>query len=168
MNTKKLTRTALLLALLIALQAATKPLGNQFVTGSCVNLVLAVAALLEGVWSAAVVAVLSPVFAYLFGISPQLWLAPAIACGNLVYVVILALVNRGKRDQLGRGAVSVVLGAAAKFAVLWLLVVKLLIPAGSLPAKVAVQFSWPQLVTALIGGALALVIVPRLRKALKD
>ena len=28
-------------------------------------------------------------------------------------------------------------------------------------------FSWPQLITALIGGAVALLIVPVLRKALK-
>ena len=48
MNTKTITRTAILIALLIALQAATRPLANQFVTGSCVNLVLAVAAMLCG------------------------------------------------------------------------------------------------------------------------
>jgi len=31
-----------------------------------------------------------------------------------------------------------------------------------------VQFSWPQIVTALIGGCLALVIVPALKKAFKE
>lgn len=41
MNKKTLwiTETAVMIALLVALQWATKPLG-QFVTGSCVNLVL--------------------------------------------------------------------------------------------------------------------------------
>jgi len=166
MKTKNIVRTAILIAVLVALQYVTKPLG-QLVTGSCVNLVLAVAALMGGLWSGGVVAAVSPFFAYLLGIAPQIWLAPAIACGNLIFVVILALLNRGKTIDLKRGALSVVLGAAAKFAVLQLLVVRLLIPAGNLPAKVAVQFSWPQLVTALIGGALALVIVPQLRKAIK-
>ena len=30
------------------------------------------------------------------------------------------------------------------------------------------MFSWPQLVTALVGGALALLMVPTLRRALKN
>lgn len=167
MNTKTVTRTAILIALLVALQAATRPLGNQFVTGSCVNLVLAVAALLCGPVSGAIVAVVSPFFAYLFGISPQLWLAPAIACGNLVYVLLLALLS-GKIDGAKGGVVSVITAALCKFVVLYIVVVRLLIPLGNLPAPVAMQFSWPQLVTALIGGFLALAITPTIKKALRD
>lgn len=45
-----ITETAMLLALLVALQGITAGLGNQFITGSCVNLVLAVAALMVGPW----------------------------------------------------------------------------------------------------------------------
>jgi hypothetical protein len=33
-------------------------------------------------------------------------------------------------------------------------------------AVMTASFSWPQLVTALIGGALALILVPVLKKAL--
>lgn len=167
MNTKTITRTAILIALLVALQAVTRPLGNQFVTGSCVNLVLAVAAMLCGVWSGVIVAVISPFFAYFLGISPQIWLAPAIACGNAVYVVLIALLGKKLTVSAG-GAVGVVAAAAAKFVVLYLVVVKLFIPMGNLPAKVAAQFSWPQLVTALIGGFLALAVVPTIKKAIKD
>ena len=50
-----IVRTAVCLALLLVLQLATKSLG-QFVTGSCVNLVLAMAALIGGVWSDVIVA----------------------------------------------------------------------------------------------------------------
>ena len=167
MNTKTITRTAILIALLIALQAATRPLGNQFVTGSCVNLVLAVAAMLCGVWSGVIVAIVSPFFAYFLGISPQLWLAPAIACGNAVYVVLIALLSKKIPGAAG-GAAGVVIAAVCKFVTLYLVVVKMFIPMGNLPAKVAAQFSWPQLVTALIGGCIALVIVPTVKKALKD
>lgn len=167
MNTKTITHTAILIALLVALQAVTRPLGNQFVTGSCVNLVLAVAAMLCGVWSGVIVAVISPFFAYFLGISPQIWLAPAIACGNAVYVVLIALLGKKLTVSAG-GAVGVVAAAAAKFVVLYLVVVKLFIPMGNLPAKVAAQFSWPQLVTALIGGFLALAVVPTIKKAIKD
>ena len=49
MNTKLITRTAMLIALLVAVQYVTKSAG-QIVTGSCVNLILAVAALVGGVW----------------------------------------------------------------------------------------------------------------------
>ena len=167
MNTKLVTRTAILIALLVALQAATRPLGNQFVTGSCVNLVLAAAALLCGAWSGVIVAVASPFFAYLLGIAPQLWLAPAIACGNAVYVLILAFADKKLSGAAG-GALGVAAAAACKFALLYLLVARLLVPMGSLPAPVAAQFSWPQLVTALIGGCLALAVVPVVRRAAKE
>lgn len=163
---KFITRTAILIALLVALQYATKPLG-QLVTGSCVNFVLAVAALFGGVWSGVIVAVLSPFFAYLLGIAPQIWLAPAIACGNVVFVVIIALLS-SKIEGLKGSALGVVAAAVCKFLVLYLAVVKLLIPMGNLPAPVAAQFSWPQLVTALIGGCVATLIAPTLKKALKD
>ena len=55
-----ITETAVMLALLVALQALTKGFG-QFVTGSCVNAVLAVTVLTAGLGSGIVVAVLSPV-----------------------------------------------------------------------------------------------------------
>lgn len=64
-----IARTAVCLALLIAIQFLTKSLG-QLVTGSCVNLVLAIAALIGGVWSGVTVAVISPFCAYLLGIGP--------------------------------------------------------------------------------------------------
>ena len=43
----RITETAVMLALLVCLQAVTKPLG-QLVTGSCVNGVLAVSAQVGG------------------------------------------------------------------------------------------------------------------------
>ena len=66
MNKKTLwiTETAVMIALLVALQWATKPLG-QFVTGSCVNLVLGVSVLVGGLWCGLTVALVSPFFAFL-------------------------------------------------------------------------------------------------------
>ena len=55
-----ITETAVLLALLVSLQALTKPMG-QWVTGSCVNAVLAVTVLVAGVYSGITVAIISPV-----------------------------------------------------------------------------------------------------------
>ena len=70
---KWITQTALMLSLLIVLQTLTKPLG-QIVTGCCVNAVLAVSVLMAGLYSGLSVALLSPFFAFLFGIGPQLFL----------------------------------------------------------------------------------------------
>ena len=72
-----ITETAVMLALLVALQALTKPMG-QLVTGSCVNAVLAVSALVGGLSSGLVVALVSPVLAFLLGIAPQILTVPAI------------------------------------------------------------------------------------------
>ena len=86
-----LTQTAVMLAALITLQWLTKPLG-QIVTGTCVNAVLAVTVLLVGMSSGVTVALLSPIFAFLFGIAPQILTVPAIMIGNTVFVVLLRLV----------------------------------------------------------------------------
>jgi hypothetical protein len=170
-----LTETALMLALLVAVQGATAGLGNQFVTGSCVNLILAVTALVVGAWGGAVVATISPFLAFLFGIGPKfIQLLPGIAAGNLVLVLVLSLVIRGSNVPLWRRCLGWLAAAAAKFAVLYLVMVQFLVPTlvdgGVIPGKasavLSAQFSWPQLITALIGGGVAVLLAPTLRKAL--
>ena len=163
------TRTAVLLALLVTLQAVTKPLG-QLVTGSCVNLVLGVAALAGGVWCGAAVALLSPLFAFLLGIGPTfLQLVPMIAAGNTVFVLLL---NALWRDAGRTRWLAVIAGAAGKFLALYLLIVKLTLPLIGLPEKqtamLSASFAWPQLLTALIGGALAAAVCPALKKAIRN
>ncbi len=171
MSTKTITRTAILIALLIALQYATSSLG-QFVTGSCVNLVLAVAALFAGLWSGIIVALVSPFFAFLLGVGPKLIaIVPFIALGNLVYVLVLALLGK-KLARLPKSLLAVAAAAVCKFLTLFLVVVKLVLPMLGLAEKqvaaMSTMFSWPQLVTAAIGGVLALLVVPALKKAFKE
>ena len=132
-------------------------------------------------WSPAcglVVALCSPVLAFLLGIAPQVLTVPAIMVGNTVFVVLLSLLADKSGKKLIRQCAAWITAAAAKFAALYAVVVWLicgvlsenLLAAGlmkppmlkALPAT----FSWPQLVTALIGGAVALLITPVLRKAL--
>lgn len=172
-----ITETAIMLALLVTLQAMTKGFG-QFVTGSCVNAVLAISALVGGLSSGVVVALVSPVLAFLLGIAPQILTVPAIMAGNTVYVVVLSLLVDKTGKNLVKQAIAWIAAAAAKFAVLYAAVAWLicdvfaeaLLASGNLkqPMLTALPatFGWPQLVTALIGGAVALLIVPVLRKAL--
>lgn len=166
-----ITETGVLLALLIVLQAATRSAG-QYVTGSCVNAVLALAVLTAGLWSGVTVAVLSPFFAFLLGIGPQLLpIVPAIAAGNAVFVLLLWALAGRREAPVWRQALAWPASAGGKFAALYLLVVRLLCSVLPLkPPQIDVftaMFSWPQLVTALIGGGLALLIAPLLRRALR-
>lgn len=172
-----ITETAVMLALLVALQALTKPLG-QLVTGSCVNAILAVTVLVAGLGSGITVALISPVLAFLLGIAPQILTVPAIMVGNTVYVVLLYVLAGRDSKKIVRSIIAWLVAAAAKFAALYAIVVWLicgvfaegLLAAGTLKEPMLkalpATFSWPQLFTALIGGAVALLIVPALRKAL--
>ena len=172
-----ITETAIMLALLVSLQALTKPMG-QLVTGSCVNGVLAVAALVGGLSSGIVVALVSPVLAFLLGIAPQILTVPAIMVGNTVYVILLSKIADPAGKNPAKQAAAWLLAAVAKFACLYFIVTKLicgvlapsLLAAGTLKEPMLkalpATFSWPQLFTALIGGAVALVIVPVVKKAL--
>ena len=178
-----ITETAVMLALLVALQAVTKPLG-QLVTGSCVNAVLAIAVLLVGVSGGVTVALISPVCAFLLGIAPNFVTVLPIMIGNVCYVLLLRLIAGRSHRPLWRQPVALVTAAAAKFGVLYVLVVEVIcgVAADALLGKklgdtvvlappmlkmLPAMFTWPQLFTALIGGAVALLIVPALRKALR-
>ncbi len=172
-----ITETAIMLALLVSLQALTKGFG-QLVTGSCVNTILAISVLVGGLGSGITVALISPVLAFLLGIAPQILTVPAIMVGNTVYVVLLYVIA-GRSNNVVRKAIAWIVAAVAKFGALYGIVVGLicgvlsegLLAAGTLKPPMLkalpATFSWPQLFTALIGGAIALLIVPVLRKALK-
>ncbi len=172
-----ITETAVMLALLVALQQITKPLG-QLVTGSFVNAVLAVTVLVAGLSSGITVALISPVLAYLLGIAPQILTVPAIMVGNCVFVILLYFIAGKDSKKIVRQILAWLIAAAAKFAALYAIVVwvicgvlaERLLASGMMKAPMLkvlpATFSWPQLFTALIGGGVALLIVPLLRRAL--
>lgn len=167
MNTRMITRTAILLALTILFQTLGRfiPLGqfNQFIVGPLVNACLLIAAAYTGLAGGAVVSVLSPFGAILTGAAIPLPFAPFIALGNFILVLLFVLL---KKKQL----VGIAAGAVLKFAFLWgsILVFTGLV---NIPAKKATlliaSFSWPQLVTAIIGGAIALVVLKALGKTIE-
>lgn len=180
-----ITNTAVLMALLICLQwigsQIPHPLTKQLITGTCVNCVLAVAALYAGGSSSLTIALISPVLAFFLGISQPITVIP-IMVGNACYVLLLRLIS-GK--TFWRQSLALATAAGTKFIVLYVLVVKVicgfasglfmgktlgnavLLKKGMLaPDKLPLMFSWPQLITAICGGVLALLIVPVLRKAL--
>lgn len=184
MNKKILwiTETAVMLALLVALQAITKPFG-QLVTGSCVNAVLAITVLAAGLSAGITVAVISPVCAFLLGIAPNFITVAPIMLGNTCFVVLLYCLLGKSMKPLWKQPVALIAAAGVKFLVLHILVVKVIcgLASGALLGKkignivllappmlkmLPAMFTWPQLFTALIGGTAAFLISPVLRKAL--
>lgn len=166
-------QTAVLLALLIAVQAVTSGLGNTLVTGSLVNLILIVAVTTAGLASGGTIALLSPFFAFIFGIGPAFpQIVFCISLGNIVLVTIWHLIaGLHKKQSFASFAIASLIGAVAKFGVLYLSIVQFVIPVIlKMPAPQAAMissvFSFPQLITALIGGGLSILIVPVLSKAL--
>ena len=169
-KTKWITQTAVLTALLLVLQFSTKPLG-QIVTGSCVNAVLAISALVAGIGTGLTVAILSPLFAFILGIGPQLFpLTPAIAAGNCALVIVIYIICKKALSPAHR-IIACVSASVAKFLVLNVLIVQILCRVLELSDKqiamFSTMFSWPQLITALIGSGIALIIVPRLKAIVK-
>jgi len=172
---KWMTRTAILLALTVLFQSLrvlipVMPANiSQYVIGSLVNLCLILAAIITGIRGGLVIAAAAPIIAFMQGFTPVPVLVIPIALGNLVLVTAVTLLH--EKNIL----FSFAAGAVLKFLVLYLGVVKIVLPfflpantPEQLKAVLSVQFSWPQLITAFIGSILALIILPVLKKTVKD
>lgn len=176
-NKKKIlwiTNTALFIALLIVMQAVTAPFGNVLLTGTIVNLILIISVMTCGLSSGLTVAAISPVLAKFFGIGPLWILIPFIAAANIILVWIWYLLgNKRFGKKYTAFAAAAVTAAAGKFAVIYVGVVLVAIPFfAKLPdpqaAVVSKMFSLPQLITALLGGLIAVFILPTLKKGVRN
>ena len=169
-----ITRTAVLIALTVVLQALTLQLGNQFITGSIVNLMLIIAVMTCGLPTGLTVSIFTPIIPTLLGFGPLWPIVPFIAAGNMALVTVWFFISNFEilNTHIIR-AIALVAGAAAKFIVLYLGVVKLALPyilglPEESPAFIAMSFmfSWPQFITASIGGICAIFLLPQLLKAI--
>jgi len=166
-----ITRTAVFAALLIVLQAASALLANPYLTGCVVNMALIVSVVIGGYATGLTVAVISPVAAKLVGIGPFWSLIPAIAAGNAALVTVWHFVCGGYvSKRLSRGVIALIAAAIAKFAVLYIGVARIIVPYFlKLPETqanvISSMFSVQQLITASVGGVLAIMVLPALRKA---
>ncbi len=177
-----IVRTALLLAIAVLFQNLRLLIGTglaaTIVIGALVNLTLFVAAGTVGWYGGTAVGLLTPVVAFLQGHLALPLLIPFVAAGNIVLVVAFTLVERGANTQgrLWTGvAVASVLKTIALYGLIVLLFVGVMLPGMGLPPEktkamttaLSLSFSWPQLVTALLGGAVAVPVLRALRRALK-
>lgn len=171
-----ITRTAMFIALVLIAQFLTRGIpdpAGQFVTGSLVNLITILAILLCGLSSGVIVAALTPWFAFFLGIGPKIiGVVPCVMLGNIALVLVWFFIAGKSEKIMPRYIIAAVVAAVAKCLVLYFGVVKIVVGflqmANETQAKVlSYMFSYPQLITALIGGVLAIVLAPLLKKALK-
>ncbi len=141
----KITRIALLLALAITVQQ----LKIQWLTGPGINAILILAAAYTDTYSASILGLLTPVMAFLFGIMPIAIVVPFIMISNIIYILFYKL------QYSNNIFVAISLASIMKFLVL-AFAVKFII---SVPPGVAYALSTPQLFTAVLGGAIASLII---------
>lgn len=170
-----ISRTATFIAVLIILQIITKT-GGQLLTGSAVNMVLIISVLTSGLLSGMTVALLSPFFAFILGIGPAfIQIIPFIALGNLAYIILTYLISNSFKTKgilsYLKNVTGIMLAAFVKFGILYIGIVKLLLPfMTQLKDKqletISGIFSWPQFITALVGGIIGIILSSAVNKAI--
>ncbi len=181
--TKQMAITAILLAVCIASQF-WKSL-SVYITGPIINLCLILATITAGLMWGIILAVITPVTAFIIAASPVMsavpGIIPLIMLGNAVLVVMTHIFFKpaisGEKGLFNiRSVIMAVLSALAKGCFMGLTISLWLLPtfipeASPLRGKMPVfqtMFSVTQLVTALIGFAYFFIIYIPLSKALKN
>lgn len=164
-----ITRTAMLLALTVVFQMVGRLIpNNNFVVGPLVNACLLVSTVLGGIWSGIIISVVSPFTSLINNhapVAPALMLfAPVVAAGNAVLVLSFYFI---KKYWVAWGEYTgILIGAVLKFFVLYSGII-LFLRTFSFPkfAQTLIYlFGLPQLLTALAGGIIALVVLKPLKK----
>ncbi len=154
-DTRKITRTAILIALTVAFQS----LGlQQMITGPVVNMFLYLAVMVAGIWGGVAAGLVTPVMALWVGIlKPAMApMVPAIALSNAALAVLFGAVSGiGDRASGVLRFAGVLVASFVKFLILSG-AVKYLV---QVPAPLAKMMQGTQLVTALIGGVLAIILI---------
>lgn len=148
-------RTAVVAGLAVAIQALNM---SQVITGPAINAILYVAAIFIGPISGLMVGLVTPWVALLTGIMKVVPAVPVIMLGNAVLCLVAGYLDRYNRYlAMGLAAVCKFLAMTAG--------VKVLIGRGTnIPAPVYSMLTVNQLVTALLGGVLASIVLIALER----
>lgn len=169
-KTKAITRTGVLLALTLVFQLIGRNLvpfiGNNsnYIVGPLVNACLLISAASVGLWSGSLIAVIAPFGAILTGAATPLPIVPIIAAGNFLLVFCFYMIKKNYY-------IGTMIGAFAKFGFMTVSINFILkmfqddlgISQGA-AKNLALMFSYPQLITALLGGTIALAVIKSLGK----
>lgn len=169
-----ITYSAMGIALILLVQSLSKIIPaipvfsgvqlSQFVIGTFVNAILLIMCIEAGVKTSIYVGILSAFFATLIGIGPIFpIITPFIAVSNVIYIVVFYWMYLRQSVWL-----SSIPAAIMKTAFLWITIPIVLtwIPEMKAPQAqvLTLMFSWPQLVTGILGGLVASSVASRIRK----
>lgn len=174
-STKALAQAAILLAICIMSQFLKNM--SVYITGPIINACLIICVLTAGLGWAVVLSVVTPITSYFITGSPIMsaipLIIPCVMAGNAILVICVALFKNKPNKKIGQ-PLSMLVGSVFK-AIFMGVVISLLVIPQFLPEQMAPKmkvfqatFSITQLLTALIGSALACVIMIPLKKVLKD
>lgn len=144
-----LTKASMLLAVALLFQFIKL---GQFFTGTGINATLIIAASLCGPWWAASIGAITPFFAVILGVlAPAILpIVPFIIISNMVYALTFYYL-KDKNQYVAIGTAAFI-----KFILLYTVVNYIVT---KVPAPIKLAMSSPQLVTAISGGILALIII---------
>lgn len=156
LNSKTLLKSAQFL-LILSLILFAPLINNQFVTGTIVNASLLISVMLFGFSGAVVLCFVPSIISIFVGLLPWVMapMVPFIIMGNILLILVFDLLRK-KNFFFG-----LIPAALLKFSFLFL-VSNYLIHFFIKPvvaSKIAAMMSWPQLVTALMGGIIAYSII---------
>lgn len=155
LNSRTLLKSSqFLLALALILFAPL--IGNQFITGTIVNASLLMSVMLFGLPGAAVLCFVPSIISLFTGFLPWVMapMVPFIIMGNILLVLIFDLLRK-KNFFLG-----LVPAALLKFSFLFLISNYLIhfFVKQAVASNIAIMMSWPQLITALLGGVIVFLL----------
>lgn len=177
-NTKKLTRTAILLALILVVQCFKN--FSPYITGPLVNLILLVALCFVDLKSSITLCILAPITSYFITQSPVIpatnfTALPVIMLGNILYIISLYIFFKEKIFTKSSENLKLIFGlffgCVLKWASMFLCsewILKTLFSenlTGMLAKKFGVMFGSLQFTAGLIGAVLFFVLYKILKKA---
>jgi hypothetical protein len=155
---KKIALSVAQFAVLLLIISFAPLINNQIVTGTIVNAVLLLSVVLLGMRGAVLLCFLPSLFSLSFGLLPIVMtpMIPFIILGNILLVYIFNLIRK-KNYFLG-----LIPAALLKFSFLFVVsnfIITFFIKQ-AVAEKIAMMMSYPQLITALMGG---LIVYPFVR-----
>jgi len=158
-----ITYTAMMLALTIVVQNLRLLIGSNWystvIIGTLINFILLFSSEKVGVWGSVIIAVIAPIIATFQGHISPIHLAPVVVIGNLIFPLVywyLKKINSWLAVGIGAIAKSAFLFFAVK-----MVIDTLIIPnannANVMSLATSAQYTWPQLLTACLGGVIFLM-----------
>jgi len=159
---KRILKEILLIAGLTSIILLAPVFKNQFITGTLVNAVLFISLAFLGIRSAMAIAVAPSLISLWFELLPFVLapFIPFIVIGNTILVIVFSFLKK-KNYWL-----SIVLASFCKFLFLFAssILFARFFSSQAISLAVARMMSWPQLITALMGGVLAKPLIKFLSK----